>query len=265
MVQWFYETPVWITLPIFVGGFVVISCLVVLALRPLVHRLVTDHKEWDRALAHVIGTFGVFFGILLALVALSVYENFAYARDTAVEEAGRVGTLYRATSLLDAADGVPLRTDLDRYMHAVIELDWPEQRRGVLPEASDAQVDDFEALLRDIEADPGHEQAALQQVLATWDVFIEARRARIDTTALELPLLLWLVIWVGAAINVVLLAFLDVRNPRLHLLMVGLLSLFIGLVIFVTADMDRPYAGTISVGPEAFERVLEQVIEADEE
>lgn len=264
MVQWFYETPVWITLPIFVGGFVVISCLVVLALRPLVHRLVTDHKEWDRALAHVIGTFGVFFGILLALVALSVYENFAYARDTAVEEAGRVGTLYRATSLLDAADGVPLRTDLDRYMHAVIELDWPEQRRGVLPEASDAQVDDFEALLRDIEADPGHEQAALQQVLATWDVFIEARRARIDTTALELPLLLWLVIWVGAAINVVLLAFLDVRNPRLHLLMVGLLSLFIGLVIFVTADMDRPYAGTISVGPEAFQRVLEQVIEAAE-
>ena len=264
MGQWFYETPVWITLPVFIVGFVVVSCLVVLALRPLVHKLVTDHKEWDRALAHVIGTFGIFFGILLALVALSVYDNFAYARDTAVEEAGRVGALYRATSLLDAADRVPLRTELDRYMHAVIEEDWPEQRRGVLPSASDAQVDEFEAMLSRIEADPGDEQAALQQVLATWDVLIEARRARIDTTALELPILLWLVIWVGAAINVVLLAFLDVRNPRLHLLMVGLLSLFIGLVIFATADMDRPYAGSISVGPDAFERVLEQVVEAGE-
>ena len=264
MVEWFYNAPVWITLPLFVGGFVVVSCLVVLALRPLVHKLVTDHKEWDRALAHVIGTFGVFFGILLALVALSVYENFAYARDTAVEEAGRIGTLYRATTLLDSADEVPLRTELDRYMHAVIEEDWPQQRRGVLPEASDAQVDEFEELLSRIEADPGNEQAAFQQVLATWDVFIESRRARIDATALELPFLLWLVIWVGAAVNVVLLAFLDVRNPRLHLLMVGLLSLFIGLVIFVTADMDRPYMGSISVGPESYQRVLEQVIEAGE-
>lgn len=264
MAEWFYNAPIWVTLPLFVAGFVVISCLVVLGLRPLVHKLVTDHKEWDRALAHVIGTFGIFFGILLALVALSVYENFAYARDTAVEEAGRVGALYRATTLLDAADEVPLRTELDRYMHAVIEEDWPDQRRGVLPSASDTQVDEFEALLSRIEADPGQEQAAFQQVLATFDVFIEARRARIDATALELPILLWLVIWVGAAVNVVLLAFLDVRNPRLHLLMVGLLSLFIGLVIFVTADMDRPYMGSISVGPEAYQRVLEQVVEVNE-
>lgn len=263
MVEWFYNTPIWITLPIFVGGFVVLSCLIVLALRPFVHKLVTDHKEWDRALAHVIGTFGIFFGILLALVALSVYENFAYARDTAVEEAGRVGTLYRATTLLDEQDGDRLRTAIDEYMHSVIELDWPQQRQGVLPTASDAQVDEIDELLSDVEAEPGHEQAAFQQVLATFDVFIESRRARIDATALELPFLLWLVIWVGAAVNVVLLAFLDVRNPRLHLLMVGLLSLYIGLVIFVTADLDHPYAGSIAVGPEAFERVLVQVIEGN--
>lgn len=262
--DWFYETPVWITMPLFVGGFILISCLIVWGLRPAVHRLVTNGKEWDRALAHVIGTFGIFFGILLALVAVSVYENFAYARTTAVEEAGEIGTLYRATTLLDEADGEAMRTSIDDYMHAVIELDWPQQQRGILPDASDAQVDEMEAHLREIEAEPGDEQAVLQQVLTTFDTFIESRRARIDATALALPPLLWLVIWVGAAVNVVLLAFIDVRNLRLHLLMVGLLSLFIGLVIFVTADMDHPYAGSISVGPGAYERVLVQVIDAEE-
>ncbi|HEY9306170.1 MAG TPA: hypothetical protein VIP82_00035, partial [Microbacterium sp.] len=90
MVDWFYETSILITLPLFVGGFVVISCLIVVALRPVVNRLVTDPKEWDRALAHVIGTFGVFFGILLALVAVSVYENFASTRQAAIAEAGQV-------------------------------------------------------------------------------------------------------------------------------------------------------------------------------
>ena len=108
---------------------------------PLVVRLVNNAKEWDRALAHVIGTFGVFFGILLALVAVSVYENFAYARQTAIQEASQVGALYRATVGLPEQTGEPLRTALDDYMHAVVELDWPQQQRGVLPEASDGQVE----------------------------------------------------------------------------------------------------------------------------
>ena len=227
--EWFYETPIWITLPLFTIGFVAISC-----------------------------------GIVLALVAVSVYENFAYARTTAVDEAGEVGTLYRATTLLDESNGDALRATIDDYMHAVIELDWPQQERGILPDASDAQVDEMEGHLKNITAEPGDEQAVLQQVLETFDTFIETRRARIDATALALPPLLWLVIWVGAFVNVVLLAFIDVQSRRLHLLMVGLLSLFIGLVIFVTADMDHPYAGAISVGPGAYERVLIQVIDSED-
>ena len=44
-------------------------------------------------------------------------------------------------------------------------------------------------------------------------------------------------------------------------LIAGLLALFVGLVMFVTADMDHPYQGSIAVGPGAFERVIEQTIQ----
>lgn len=262
MLNWFYETSLLITLPLFVGGFVLVSCLIVLVLRPSVRRLVSDAKEWDRALAHVIGTFGVFFGILLALVAVSVYENFTYTRQVAIDEAARVGALYRATAGMPDDIRVPMRDALDEYMHTVITEDFADQQRGILPTASDAHVDQFEGLLHEVDAETLQEQAEFAQVLSTFDEFVESRRARIDATALALPPLLWLVIWVGAAVNAVLIAFIDVQGQRLHLLMAGLLALFIGLVIFVTADMDHPYAGHISVGPGAFERVLEQVIDS---
>ena len=264
MVDWFYETSIVITLPVFVGGFVVISCLIVVALRPVVNRLVTDSKEWDRALAHVIGTFGVFFGILLALVAVSVYENFASTRQAAIEEAARVGALYRATTGLPDDQGEQMRQVLDAYMRAVIEVDFPQQAEGNLPDISDVQVDQFERLLHAVEAETRGDQAEFEQALATFDVFIESRRARIDATALSLPPLFWVVIWVGAAVNAVLIAFIHVTNRGLHLLMAGLLALFIGLVIFVTADTDHPFAGAISIGPGAYERVLEQIIDARE-
>ncbi|WP_172979819.1 bestrophin-like domain [Agromyces agglutinans] len=264
MLDWFYNTSILITLPLFVGGFVALSCLVVIGVRPVVRRFVTETKEWDRALGHVIGTFGVFFGILLALVAVAVYENFADTRQATIEEAGDVGALYRATGgLPDDLDG-SMQEVLDAYLHTVIEVDFPDQARGELPSASDTQIDEFEALLHSVEADTRGDQAEFQQALATFDDVIESRRARIDATALALPALFWLVIWVGAAVNAVLIAFIHFTNPRLHLLMAGLLALFVGLVIFVTADMDHPYAGAISVGPGAYERVLEQIVDARE-
>lgn len=262
--DWFYEPNVLITLPLFVGGFIVVSCAIVLALRPMIGRLVDDPKDWDRALAHVISTFGVFFGILLALVAVSVYENFAYTRDTTIEEAAQVGALYRATAGVDPAIGEPMRASLEEYMRAVIHEDFPAQQRDELPTASERQVNELEALVHESDAETRDQQVELGQVLSTFDAFVESRRARIDATAIALPPLLWVVIWVGAAVNAVLIAFIAVKSRRLHLLVAGLLALFIGLVIFVTADMDHPYAGAIAVDPGAFERVLEQVIDSQQ-
>lgn len=261
MVDWFYETSAGITLPLFVGGFIVVSCVIVLALRPVIARMVDDPKDWDRALAHVISTFGVFFGILLALVAVSVYENFSYTRQAVIEESSRVGALYRATAGMPHDIKDPMRELIREYMLSVIEEDFPAQQRGILPTASERQVDELELLVHLANAETRDEQAELAQMLETFDAFVESRRARIDATSLALPPLLWAVIWVGAAVNAVLIAFIAVKGRRLHLLMAGLLALFIGLVIFVTADMDHPYAGSIAVDPGPFERVLRQVID----
>jgi len=261
LVDWFYDTSIWITLPLFVGGFVALSCLIVVGMRPVVRRLVDDPQEWDRALGHVIGTFGVFFGILLALVALSVYENFAETRVATLEEAAQITAFYRGTTGLPQDVGDSLRETIKEYVHTVVDQDFPSQARGILPEGSAVLVDDLERMLHAYEPVGLQQQAEFIQLLATYDDFIETRRARIDATSLELPPLFWLVIWVGAAVNAVLIGFIHVKSIRLHLLMAGMLALFIGLVIFVTADMDHPYQGSISVGPGAFERVLQQTID----
>jgi hypothetical protein len=260
-VNWFYNTNIFITMPVFVGGFVIVSCAVVLALRPVVHRMVDDPKEWDHALGHVIETFGVIFGILLALVAVSVYENFAEARKATLEEAALVGALFRDTTGLPDEVGVPMRVTIEEFVHTVIEQDFPTQRRGDPPETSAAQVDEFEELLHEFEPQSAQQEAEFLQLLATFDDLIEARRARIDATTLELPLPFWVVIWVGAAVNAVLVGLIHLKNVRPHLLLAGLLALFIGFVMYVTADLDHPYAGNISVGPGPFERVLVQTIE----
>lgn len=254
---WFNDTSLWIALPVFVGGFVLVSCLIVWLLRPAVRRMVDDTEQWDRVLGHVMATFGIFFGILLGLVAVSVYENFAMTRMAVLEEAANLGALYRGTEGLPDEIGESVRATIEAYTNEVIVEDFPAQRAGEVPDESTAFVEQIERKLQEFEPTGPSEQALYLQLLGTYEDLIEIRQERVDDTTLELPPLFWLVIWVGAAINAVLIGFIYVRNLRLHLIMAGLLALFVGLVMFVTADLDHPYAGSISVGPGAFERVLE--------
>ena len=164
--NWFTGLPLAISLPLFVGGFVLVSCLIVLALRPVVRRIVDDAEQWDRVLGHVIGTFGVFFGILLALVAVSVYENYSDTREAALHEAGQITALYRGTTGFPEEVAAPLQETIKEYLRVVIEEDWPDQRRGELPDASLELVDELEAdprvrtrgsaAARRVPAAPGH-------------------------------------------------------------------------------------------------------------
>lgn len=254
---WFYQVPDWILLPAFTIVFVLASLGMVLIVRPFIHRMVTQPEQWDRALGYTSYAFGVVFGILLALVALSVYEDYTEAHAAALAETSQLAGLYRGTNGLPGELGGEMRDVIRDYLRIVIDVDWPEQAAGVLPDTSGARVDQLEQLLYSFDPQTLQDDAKFSQLLSTFDDFIEARRVRIDAATLQLPGMFWFVIWIGAAVNAMLIALVFVNDVRLHLVLAGMLGLFVALVIFITADMDHPYAGSISVGPDDFKRVLE--------
>ena len=257
--SWFYDTPDWVTLPAFVVLFVGGSVAIVIVLRPSVRRSVVDPAQWDRVLGYTSSTFGVFFGILLALVAVTVYGNYSDAHSAGLEETSQIGALYRGANALPAVLRDEVHESLRDYVRTVIHQDWPEQADGQVAVASTAKVDAIESRIYSFNPETLGQQAVYMRLLATFDGFVEARRARIDATTLQLPPLFWVVIWIGALINAILIAFIDVKAFRLHVMMAALLALFVGLVIFLTADMDHPYAGSIAVGPGDFERILQVI------
>lgn len=254
--NWLHQVPDWVVLPVFTVLFVAGSLGVVLLVRPLVQRMVKDPEQWDRVLGYTSGAFSIFYGILLALVALAVYENYTESHTAALQETTQLAALYRGTNGLPDDVAGDLQLSLRDYTAAVIEADWPEQAAGRFPTASRANVVEFEELLNSYDPQSVRDDAKYQQLLATFDDFVEARGVRIDAVTLHLPGMLWFVIWVGAVINAILTALFAIDDRRLHLLLAGLLAVFVALVIIVTADMDHSYSGAISVGPDDFQRLL---------
>jgi hypothetical protein len=258
--EWFYGLPEPVSLPLFVGLFVILSLVALLVLRPLVRRLAADHEEWDRVLGYAIASFGLFYGILLALVAVSVYTNFTDVHQDVLNETSQLAALYRDTSGFPHDQAAPMQDDLRAYVHAVVAKDWPLQRVDVPPNDGNAAITSFQAHLLALEPRSPGDQALLGQTIQEYNSFVAARRSRIADAEVALPGLLWGVLWTGAVINAVMLALIQVKRLTIHVVMAGLIALYVGLLIYEIASMDHPYSGAIAIGPQDFELVLKQVM-----
>ncbi|MFM9877356.1 MAG: hypothetical protein ACKVOG_05850 [Rhodoglobus sp.] len=256
----FYDGPIWIALPAFVILFLVVSWAILLAVRPWVKRVSAAHEEWDRVLGYAMQSYGVFYGILLALIAVSVYENFQRVSVVVLDEASSLGTLYRAISSYPPPFAGDLQDQLRTYTQNVITLDWPLQGRDIIPAEGNAQVDRIQLILLAYEPTTAGGEVLHNQTVGQFFDFLEARRARLDETTLALPPLLWVLVAVGAVLNALMLALVEARNLRVHLIMSGIIAVFVALLIFVTAAMDHPYSGFVSVTPEPFQNLLDQLM-----
>ena len=61
--------------------------------------------------------------------------------------------------------------------------------------------------------------------------------------------------------NIVLICMLDME-VHVHVLLSGVLSIFLGIVIFLIAAMDNPFRGDVSVGPDSFQLLYDSLMQA---
>lgn len=256
----FYDVPTWISMPTFMLVFLALSWLILLGLRPAVTRAASHNHDWDRVLGYAMSSFGLFYGILLALIAVSVYENFQRVNGIALDETSVIATLYRNFAAYPEPIASQLQEHLQHYTLSVVNTDWPLMEAGIKPTAGDPTVDTMMFTLFAFEPSTLAEQTVHNQTLAVFDRFVDARRDRIDETELSLPALLWAVVAVGAFLNAVMIGLVESQSLRIHLIMSGIIALFVAMLIFTTAAIDHPYSGVVSVTSEPYLDLYNEVL-----
>ena len=82
-------------------------------------------------------------------------------------------------------------------------------------------------------------------------------------SSLTIPGVFWYVVLIGALINIVLIWMLDMRFFT-HLILGGLISFFLGVMIFLLIAMDQPLRGAVAIPPTAYELVYRVLMAPDE-
>ncbi|WP_139558516.1 bestrophin-like domain [Methylotetracoccus oryzae] len=253
-IYWLYDLPNWLLclliLVLFTGGSILGQRVSRRFVRRFFSQALEDHNE---AVGAIIGSYGVFYGITLGLIAVATWDNFDASEDLIMHEASALSALDRDVSALPEPASGELRALLRDYLDFVIDRAWPEHRKGRVPVDADSRINAFQKRLVEFEPRTERESVLFAEAIEQFNVMFELRRDRISSIGNGLPPILWGIVLAGAILNMILLYVLRIEPLRTHMLLIGLVATFIGLMIFFIVAMDHPFVGELSIEPTAFE------------
>lgn len=261
MFSWIYDYPAWLIGALFGLTFMGLSLAGMFAVRPLFHAWIHGRDRTNEMVSLNIASFSVFYGILLGLVAVGVYANYAAADDLVEREASTLAALYSDTSDLPEPHRTKLLTDLRAYAEETINKDWPTQAQGTVPKGGTHQIEIFQKDLQAVHPNEKNDQIAYAEASAQFEKLVELRSNRLVKVSAGIPNLLWAVVLIGAVFTMAIIWMLDMQ-VNVHAILTAVLSMFLGIVIFLVAEMDRPFRGDALVGSEPYKLVYSGLMNA---
>ena len=259
MMYWIYDYPSWVIGLLFCGTFVAFTWMGIFLTRVTVHSWLHQEKRANEMVGLALSSYFVLFGILLGLVAVATYQNFANVGGIVDSEASSLDALYREISSLPEPSRGQLQQRLREYTRYTIEEGWAQQRKGIVPKGEAVRSGLLIRSLLDFEPSNQREEIIYEDALRQSVHRNELSRARLSNVTTGLPTVLWWVVGVGAAINIVLIWMQDME-VHVHMILGAVLASILGLVIFLIAELDNPFRGDISIGPDAIARVYKDVM-----
>ncbi len=254
-----HDLPEGLLCALIVGAFVALALVGMFASRAHVRKAVTDVRGHNDLVGFFLAGIGVFYGLLLGLVAVGTWENHAEAEALVTREATYIAALDRDVSDYPEPFNTELHALIGEYIRCVIEDEWPEQRRGVIPSAGVVRAEALERRLTQFAPADAAQSVLHAEAMREFNVFYEARSQRLDAVDSQLPDTLWWVMILGGVLTIAVCWMFTFSHSKVQILLTASVAVMIGLLVFVSASLDAPFRGRSGIGPEAFTLVQSQL------
>jgi len=258
LVHWLCLLPTTVAVLVAVLGSAALSIAgLLVAHRVIPHPLRSAHNDLA---GFVLAIIGVIYAVLLAFIAVAVWESYTDAGNLVQTEADMVDDLYRDTISLPPDLALKLRQDLYDYTETVVEKEWPRMEAAMPSHLHGWRVlDDVHLKLVAFEPHNPSQVNAQSAMLQTLRKLYDVRRGRFHAAEDGLPAVVWWNLTVGAVLLVAFSCLFGAPRLRMHAVMVGMLGASIGLVLVVIVLLDNPFLGTSHVSVEPFEALTQAV------
>ena len=260
MFYWIYDVPSTTLALMITGAFVGFSWVGAVLIRPILRAFLRKRADINDLIGYMLSCFGVFYGLLLGLLAVAAYQNFSNVETIVSKEASTLSALSRDVSAYPEPDRTNLIWLLRDYTRYVVHYAWPSQQKGIVPQEGNTRMIAFHEQLIRFEPQSASQEILHAEALRQFNNYLEARRMRLFSVTTSIPGVMWAVVLVGALMNIALIWMFDMKLTN-HLFLGGILSAFMGLMIFLIASLDNPFRGELSISPAPFEDILTHLME----
>ncbi|MES2661274.1 MAG: DUF4239 domain-containing protein [Verrucomicrobiota bacterium] len=260
MFEFLFDYPLWIAGLVIIGSLCVFALAGLLLVRRLLLPRLRIRVEDSEFIGTLVQAVMVFYGLAVALIAVSVWQTYSDVSKSISDEATTLAALYRDVSCFPEPVRSHLQGELSEYTRYIIHQAWPIQSRGQVPTGGVQRMNVFQQTMVALEPVTESQKIVFAEAYRAYNVMIIARRMRLDAVATKLPGMLWSVVIVGAFIGLSTTFFFKVEDVRLHSIQVSLLATFMGLVIFMIFALDRPFRGDLGLSPQPYQLVYDQLM-----
>ena len=250
--QWFCLIPTTLAVLIAVGGSGALAVAGLLVFHAVVpHKLRSLHNDLA---GFVLAIVGVIYAVLLAFIAVAVWQNYTNVDDLVQMEANLVGDLYQDTIGLPPPVAQQLRQDLFDYTETVVRKEWPHMMAALPARLKGWRtLGNFHLTLVQLKSPDAPTLGVQTQMLETLDKLYDVRRGRFHAASSGLPAIVWWNLIVGAVILIVFSYLFGAPRLTMHAVMVGMLGSSIGLVLMLIVLLNNPFLGQSHVSVEPFQ------------
>jgi Protein of unknown function (DUF4239) len=216
-------------------------------------------NDGDRA-AGFFGVLATGFAVLLGFIVFLAFASHDESRTGAESEALLVGQMFETAQFMPEDVTAELGGELICYGRYVVDQEWPLMEGGDLNDEINPWGLALFETLEPVEPESNSEQSAYDKWLDQTSAREEARQDRAHGAEGIIPITLWIVLFIGAALIFVFMLFFADSGERVvvQALLIGSVTAIMVSTLLLISALDNPFhTGPGGLRPVAMERTLE--------
>lgn len=229
---------------------------IAIGLQFLIKRTVKNDflEEHSSVIDPLLGVVGTLFSVLLGFLVAGAMDRYHDTCNTVDLEANAVADVFRVARGLEKEDRVRIRGLCRDYVNELINDEWQlMEKRKTSDKAWDIYQNLWEATLSIQPEDDNRISNMQQSLLDSMKNVGENRRLRVVASQHGLTSVQWFVIILGAGITVLFTLFFPMKKAVFHLFLTILVTVSLGLNVWLLAAYSTPFSGELKIQPYMFE------------
>jgi uncharacterized protein DUF4239 len=255
-----FDAPLWLSGLVLIAGLSGFSLAAQWLIRTRVMQGLRMRPHEAEYPATIIASVMVFYGLVAALVAITVWEKHTTVEERVSAEASSIASVWRDLGGYPEPARDSLHAKLRDYTEYVIEQAWPEYRKGRIPAEGVERLNGLQDELLVFEPATESQKILHAETLRAYNQMVLTRRLRLDAVGKGLPGVIWLLVIAGGMISLVVSLFFPVEHARYQSILIVSLATLVALVILVILALDQPFRGDLGIGPESLRLVHDHLM-----